>query len=239
MKHNLLILSLLSISTTIQAQKFTAVFKPVAPNAYIHTSYARPYGSPYPSNGMVVSTTAGAVLIDTGWDEDQTKQIVRWVKAELHQPVVLCIITHNHYDRMAGLPYLKKRGVRVVSTDLTRAKMSAVGLQEPTGVLPNDTMFTIGGQTFRTYFPGAGHAGDNIVVWLPAQKVLFAGCLVKDTATMGLGNLSDAVLSDWPQSVRNVQTMFPDAELIVPGHQEPGDKRLLTHTLTLLEMRPK
>ena len=140
---------------------------------------------------------------------------------------------------MAGLPYLKKRGVRVISTNLTRTKMSAVGLQEPDGILPNDTTFSIGGQTLRTFFPGAGHAGDNIVVWLSAQKVLFAGCLIKDTATMGLGNLSDAVLSDWPQSVRNVQTTFPDAELIVPGHQEAGDKRLLTHTLKLLEMRPK
>jgi metallo-beta-lactamase class B len=239
MKYNLLIINFLLLCTAANAQKFTAVFKPVAPNTYIHTSYALPYGSPYPSNGMVVSTTAGAVLIDTGWDEAQTKQIVRWVKTELHQPVVLCIITHCHYDRMAGLPYLKKRGVRVISTNLTRTKMSAVGLQEPEGVLPNDTTFAIGGQTLRTYFPGAGHAGDNIVVWLPAQKVLFGGCLIKDTATMGLGNLSDAVLSDWPQSVRNVQTTFPDAELIVPGHQEAGDKRLLTHTLKLLEMRPK
>jgi metallo-beta-lactamase class B len=234
-----LIISFLLLAFVAKSQKLTVKITPIAPKCYVHTSYANLSGSPFPSNGMIVSTTAGAVLIDTGWDKPQTKQILRWVKKELHQSVVLCIITHGHFDRTAGIPELKKRGIRVVSTALTANKMESFGIAGPEGVLPNDTTFTLGGQQIRTYFAGAGHTGDNIVVWLSAQKVLFGGCLVKSTAAMGIGNLADAYLTDWIQTIRRVQTQFADAAIIVPGHQEWDDKNSLTYTLKLLEIRPK
>jgi metallo-beta-lactamase class B len=220
-------------------QKLTATVTPIAPDCYVHRSFGRWQGQLITANGLIVNTTAGAVLIDTGWDVPQTRQLVRWVRRHLHRPVVLCVVTHSHADRVAGVPYLKKRGIRVASTPLTAANVRADGQPAPDGSLPNDTTFSIGGRPLRVFFPGGGHTADNIVVWLPTQKVLFGGCFIKSVGAMGLGNIADAVLTDWAQSIRRVADTFPDAAIVVPGHDEWGDRSSLTHTLKLLEMRPK
>jgi len=201
----------------------------VAPGCYVHTT-----NSPGPANGLVVHTTEGAVLIDTGWNPAQTRQLYRQVRRKLGQPVVLCIITHCHIDRMGGAAWLRRKGVRVISTRLTARRMEAVGYTSAEGILPSDSTFTLGGQTFETYFPGAGHAPDNIVVWLPQPRLLFGGCLIKSLEANALGNLSDANLEAWASSVRRVMVRFNEAQLVVPGHQAWGDSRSLQHTLDLL-----
>jgi len=48
----------------------------------------------------------------------------------------------------------------------------------------------------RIYYPGGGHTADNIVLWFPSKKILFGGCMLKDSNSKSLGNLSDAKLED-------------------------------------------
>jgi metallo-beta-lactamase class B len=49
----------------------------------------------------------------------------------------------------------------------------------PQYTFTHDTTFNIAGVTLQAYYPGAGHTRDNIVVWVPQDKVLFGGCLIK------------------------------------------------------------
>jgi metallo-beta-lactamase class B len=107
----------------------------------------------------------------------------------------------------------------------------------PEGVLPNDTTIVLGNTTLRVYYPGEGHTRDNVVVWFPGKKILFGGCFIKSLDAKGLGNIADANLDQWPNSVRTLDSIFSDARLVIPGHQSSGGKELLRHTLDLLEKR--
>ncbi|MFC5411784.1 subclass B1 metallo-beta-lactamase [Larkinella bovis] len=212
---------------------------PLTDQVLVHSTYGVYQNNSIPSNGLIIKTKDGIVLVDTGWDSDgntdNTRQLLRWVADNLRQPVRLCIVTHAHEDRVGGISALLKAGVRVISTPLTAQKSVKLGYESPEGILPNDTTFTIGQEPIRCYFPGEGHTSDNIVVWLPNQRILHGGCFVKSVAAFGMGNVADANLKEWANSIRRVQSQFGTAKIVVPGHEEWSDTRALDHTLRLLE----
>ncbi|HEX9956708.1 MAG TPA: metallo-beta-lactamase, partial [Fibrella sp.] len=152
---------------------------PLTDGVYAHVTYGEYQKNFIPSNGLIIYTGDGVVLVDTGWDTkedtDNTRQLLKWVADSLRQPVKLCIVTHAHEDRVGGISELRKAGIRVVSTPLTAQKSVKLGYEAPEGILPADTTFTIGNVPIRCYFPGEGHTSDNIVVWLPKQQILHGG----------------------------------------------------------------
>lgn len=227
----------LAQAQTLQKPKLTVV--QLSDQVYVHRSYGIYQNTAIPSNGLIIKTSAGVVLIDTGWDTKDdtgnTRQLLQWVADSLGQPVRLCIVTHAHEDRVGGISELRKAGIRVISTPLTAQKSVKLGYEAPEGILPNDTTFTVGQEPIRCYFPGEGHTSDNIVVWLPNQQILHGGCFVKSVAAFGMGNIADANLTEWATSVRRVMNQFGTAKTVVPGHEEWGDTKSLEHTLRLLE----
>jgi len=206
----------------------------IGEGCYVHTSQKVLDGQIVPSNGLVVESKNGVVIVDTPWDTVQTLQLLDWVSGTLGKKVLFCIITHWHEDRIGGIDALLRRGIRVVSTPLTAALARNNGRSSPDPVLPDDTLITCDGTEYECYYPGKGHTEDNIVVWLPEQRVLFGGCFVKSAAAANLGNIADANLHDWPASVLRVMTKFADRRIVVPGHGSWTEKDALEHTLDLL-----
>jgi metallo-beta-lactamase class B len=231
----LLVLLLMGFARARPPQKPKLTVTPLNDRVYVHTSYGIYQKTPFPANGLIINTNDGVVIIDTKDDTDNTRQLLRWVADNLHQPVRFCIVTHAHEDRVGGISELRKAGVRVISTPLTAQKSIQLGYEAPEGILPADTTFTVGQVPIRCYFPGEGHTSDNIVVWLPDQQILHGGCFVKSVAAFGMGNLADANLNEWANSVRRVMKQFGTAKIVVPGHDEVADNRALAHTLRLLE----
>lgn len=231
------LLSGLTQAQTIQKPKLSVI--QLTDQVYVHVTYGIYQNSAIQSNGLIIKTNDGIVLVDTGWDTvkdtDNTRQILQWVTDNLHQPVRLCLVTHFHDDRVGGISELHKANVRVISTPLTAQKSVKEGYESPDAILPNDTTFTIGDVPIRCYFPGEGHTSDNIVVWLPSQKILHGGCFVKSVGAFGMGNVADANLKEWGNSMRRVIDQFGNATVVVPGHDEWGDTTALHHTLRLLE----
>ncbi len=215
------------------------VVTPLNDRVLVHTTYGLYQGNAVPSNGLIIKTGNGVVLVDTGWDSEgnteNTQQLLQWVVDSLHQPVRLCIVTHAHDDRVGGINALKKAGIRVVSTPLTAQKTVKQGYASPDPVLSNDTTFTVGRVPIRCFFPGEGHTSDNIVVWLPNERILHGGCFIKSVVADGMGNVADANLSEWPNAIRRVMHLFGTAKIVVPGHDAWSDTKALQHTLDLLK----
>ena len=229
----LLVWTLLSIPQ-IRDSAFTIDVSPISDHFYVHTSYGLVGSTPYPSNGLILETTAGVVVVDTPWDTAQSRQLFDWIEMHIKKEVILCIVTHAHDDRMGGIEEFARRGIRVISTPLTSQHAARQGLRKPEAVLPNDTLFTIGGVPMECFFPGKGHTDDNIVVWFPNQRILFGGCLVKSTNVGGLGNIADADLHAWPGSIRVVMKKFSSHQIVIPGHESWSNNNSLEHTLELL-----
>lgn len=231
----ILCLLLLMPAYRLQAQTQEIKVTKLASNVWVHTSYSTYQGALVPSHGLVVATKEGAVLVDTGWGNQPTEQLLAWVKTNLKQPVKVCVPTHWHDDKIGGMKAVQQQGVPVMTSELTAILAAENGKGTPDITFATDTAFTIGGQRFEVYFPGGGHTLDNVVVYLPQQKILFGGCLVKDLQATTLGNTADADLKSWPFAIQNLQQRYPKAKTVVPSHGPWGDKALLAHTLELLQ----
>lgn len=87
----------------------------------------------------------------------------------------------------------------------------------------------------KTYYPGKGHTKDNITVWLPQYKILFGGCLVKSLDTREIVQTPGSYLFNWSKAIKKIEGTYKNKNIVVPGHGDPGDNRLFTHTLDLLK----
>ncbi|UOG74617.1 subclass B1 metallo-beta-lactamase [Hymenobacter tibetensis] len=210
--------------------------RPIAPDVYVHTSYRRYPGNPVPvpSNGLIIKTKTGALVIDTAWDADQTLELLRYIADSLHQRVRLVVVTHAHEDRLGGLPVLQANNIKVYSTPLTAQRAATMDFGVPTAAIKPYTVIRAGRTRLELFYPGPGHAPDNLVAWLPGQQVLFGGCLVKGADATALGNIDDANLKQWPSSIRKVAARYPKAAIVVPGHGQWGNFSMFQHTLELL-----
>lgn len=189
----------------------------------------------FPANGMYLVTVKGVVLFDTPWDTTQFQPLLDSIKTRHNLNVIMCISTHFHNDRTAGLNYYKQKGIRTFTTkqtdDLSKEK------NEPRAeyLIYQDTTFNLGQNSFETFYPGKGNSPDNIVIWFGKEKILYGGCFIKSTETESPGNLSDANINEWIISVKRVQAKFDKPNYIITGHQDWTSKNSLTHTLKLLK----
>ncbi|MCW7461921.1 subclass B1 metallo-beta-lactamase [Leptospira limi] len=203
-------------------------------SVWIHKSFGSFQGKTYPSNGLVVLTNKGVVVIDTPWTEPQTEELIQSIQTKFQKQIVFVIVTHAHDDRMAGVSSFQKRKIPVYSTQLTAKLAKENGYGIPSPILDIQTRFSLGNGSVEVFYPGPGHSPDNIVVWLPDTHILFGGCLVKALEAEDLGNLKDANVVEWESSVKRVLSRYPDAEVVVPGHGNWGKLDLLRHTIRLL-----
>ena len=214
------------------------LISPLTQNFYIYTTYGDPgNGTLFPSNGMYVVTEEGVVLLDTPWDSTQFQPLLDSIQARHHKEVVMCIATHFHEDRTAGLEYYRQKGIRSYSTGKTDSLSKERNEHRAEFVIYDDTTFDFGSTSFETYYPGKGHSPDNIVIWFGKELILYGGCFVKSVEANGLGNLAEASIDDWIVSVEKVQARFRSPEFIIPGHQDWKSKKALEHTLKLLKIK--
>jgi glyoxylase-like metal-dependent hydrolase (beta-lactamase superfamily II) len=75
----------------------------------------------------------------------------------------------------------------------------------------------------------AGAAPGNLVVYLPKEKVLFAGDLVTNGVFPYMG---DADLGEWTRALDELNKL--DFDKLVPGHGAPGGKELVKSTAKFL-----
>ena len=188
-----------------------------------------------PNAGFVV-TGEGVVVIDA--------LALRTILEITDQPLKWLVLTHHHPDHHFGAVVLRKAGarviahpdrrvlaaeggenaliadwVRVVGLDAMRAFEFADTPDRP--VTTADTL-RLGEKTLVITHPGAGHSAGDLLVWLPKERVLFAGdVLVEDGVSMVVDGTADELL----RVLDRVDSMH--AVSVVPGHgaipQRPGE----------------
>lgn len=204
---------------------------------WVHTTnYALPGQAPIGSNGLVVRGKDGVTLIDGAWGELATVALLEAIKAEIGTPVTKLVITHHHPDRIAGVDAAERMGIQVFTHPDTPTLAARAGY-----AVPNTSVAALKEPQSRTKigplevsYPGAAHAPDNLIVYVPEVGVLYGGCAVRGGESKTLGNIVDADLTAWPQSLRWMKAVYKDAKIVVPGHGKGGDISLPDHTLELL-----
>jgi glyoxylase-like metal-dependent hydrolase (beta-lactamase superfamily II) len=203
------------------------------PGLWLHTSWSvLADGTRFPSNGLLLDEGTQLLLIDTAWGEAPTEQLLKWVESELRKPVRAAVVTHFHDDRLGGGPALQRRGIPFYGHPLTRELAGKKGVLAPRAL---DGLGAIGTATrqggVEVFYPGPAHTRDNVVVWLPKERVLAGGCPVRAAGATSLGNVADADVAQYAASMRRVAERYPEAELVVPGHGAPGGAELVRNTI--------
>lgn len=205
----------------------------LADGVYLHHSYMNVsnFGL-VEANGLVVVEDKQAYIIDTPWTDSDTAKLLDWIAQQGFTPVA-SISTHSHQDRAGGIGYLNSQGIATTVSETTQ-KILAKNAKPIAKNTFGGTQYIMKTNLVEVYDLGAGHTEDNLVVWLPAQKILFGGCLIKSLNSSVLGYTAEAEMQAWPLTVAKVQAQFPQVKMVVPGHGKVGDKALLTHTIALL-----
>lgn len=211
----------------------------IADNVWRHVSSKNiPNFGLMPSNGVIAKFGDDILLVDSAWDNAQTKIILDWIEKELTNKPTIAVITHSHEDRIGGIGEMHSRGIRTLSLRLTAELAKQHGLEVPQQTFDDKLTLTLGGREVLVRYPGPGHTRDNIVVWLPDQKILVGGCLIKSAYAKHIGNTKDADLAQWPVTIKKVQQEFAQAKIVVPGHEELSGTEAMTRTLELLASVP-
>lgn len=199
----------------------------VAGDVWVHTTRnADGIGA----NGLIVIGRTSSVLVDTGWTPAQTERLLEWAAETQFRPVRAAVVTHAHSDRIAGIEVLREQAIDVFASSVTAERARAKQLKEPNEVFEGETR--VG--ELVLFFPGAAHAPDNIVVWVPEQKLLFGGCAIKSGDAKDLGNVEDASIQGWYHAMGKLRERFPEPKVVVPGHGKPGGVELYQRTLDLV-----
>ncbi|MCI0515189.1 subclass B1 metallo-beta-lactamase [candidate division KSB1 bacterium] len=218
---------------------------------------------PWPANSLLIHLDSSAwVLVDTPWENTATRLLVTWLESQDSSARLIVINSHYHRDNLGGNDYLLRKHIPIYGSDLTvqllkeRQEQSLERMltrldpaqsqkyreafqQSP--VRPPDHVFPLneglqlpfGAATLEIFYPGPGHTPDNVVVYFPKQKILFGGCFIRSMDSQNLGNTQEADLKAWPESIKKLLEKYPDCRIVVPGHGQWGDRRLIGHTLEL------
>ena len=232
-----LFVALLISLTTFFAQAVEVAFKPVAPGVYafIGETEGRSYGNEgLNANIGLVTTNAGAVLIDSGASFEGARQIADAAKKATGQSIRWVINTGGQDHRWLGNGFFQAQGAEIIAHQDALPDMKARALEHlsalasvlkekfkgtepvyPTRLLTGESSrVELGGVVLEVKHLHGGHTPGDSIVWLPEQKVAFSGDIVYVDRVLGLHAVSNT--KHWLESSSMLEALNP--RLIVPGH---------------------
>lgn len=209
------------------------IVEQVTPNAFVHTSYKQTndFGN-VPCNGLVVRSGGEAIVFDTPTNDTSAAELIRWVQDSLHCRITAVIPTHFHDDCLGGLNAFHAHGIPSYAHQRTIELAQADSAAVPQRGFADSLQLTVGNEHITLTFHGEGHTKDNVVGYFPGEQVLFGGCLIKELDA-SKGYLGDANVAAWSGTVEAVKKAHPNVRVVVPGHGQYGDGKLLDYTIGL------
>ncbi len=186
------------------------------------------------SNAAFVVTPAGVVVIDALGSPELATRLIAEIRKITPKPITHVLVTHYHADHIYGLQVFKAQGARIVAHSAARAYLYSetaklrleasrhelapwvndqTHLVEADDWIDADTDMRIGGVLFQLKPVGPAHTPEDLVVYLPSEKVLFAGDLVFRSRIPFVGQADSR---HWIIALDNLLAF--DTKVIVPGH---------------------
>ena len=188
-----------------------------------------------PCNGMIYINGMEAIVFDTPTNNGASMELIQWVSQVNGKEIKAIVVNHFHNDCLGGLQEFHDKGIESYSSNLTISLAQKDSVVIPSIGFDKKMDLNIGGEQILTKFFGEGHTKDNVVSYIPSEKTLFGGCLIKEI-NAGKGYLGHANIEEWTSTVSKVKAAFPDLEVIVPGHGKHGGLELLDYTMELFKL---
>ena len=185
-----------------------------------------------PNSGVVVGDD-GVLVVDAQATPKMAADVIAKIRTVTDKPVKHVVLSHYHAVRVLGASGY--RGAEIIASDVTRdlivergqqdmdseigrfprlfrGKESIPGLTWPHVTFHRKMTLWMGQREVQIIHIGRSHTAGDTVVWLPKEKVCFAGDTVEFGATPYCG---DAHFTDWPATIAAIRELGP--EKLVPG----------------------
>jgi cyclase len=209
-------------------------------------AYVQPDGTWWINNTAFVTAADGVVVVDTCATERRTRAFLESLAGVTSAPVRVVVNTHHHGDHTHG-NYLTHPAAIVAHTRCREA-MLASGVRPPQGVFEpvdwgdlrlappiltfDDHLDVWAGETrLELHHIGTpAHTTNDVVVWLPDRRIMFAGDLVFNGGTpfMLMGSIRGSL-----EALDRIRQFAP--EVIVPGHGPVCDAGVLDRLVRYCE----
>ena len=204
----------------------TISFDELGPGLYAYTAEGDP------NSGVIVGPD-GVVVVDAQATPAMAEDVKARIATVTDRQVTQVVLSHYHAVRVLGasgygaVPVIAsevtrdlivERGQQDMDSEigrfprLFRGKESIPGLTWPTHTFQRRMTLWLGQREAQVIHIGRSHTAGDTVVWLPKEKVLFAGDTVEFGATPYCG---DAHFTDWPATIAAIREL--GAEKLVPG----------------------
>jgi metallo-beta-lactamase class B len=196
----------------------TVWIKALAPNVWVTSfTFETPDLGWVPCNGMIVGDPAGATIVDTGNTYAQGQLLLDAAKRLTGKPATQAVATHFHNDRTGGIAAVRAAGLSVFAHPFSVGLAQAYGERVPDALRGLDKgPVTLG--PVELFYPGVGHARDNITAWHAPSATLFGGCLLRATTDKQLGSLGDGDIEAFPATLERLAKRYPSRRFVIPGH---------------------
>jgi cyclase len=191
--------------------------------------------------GLIVGPNAN-VAVDALWAPPMTRDFIASIRRTSKNPVEHLLLTHHHGDHTYGaasfrpaeiVSHRRCREVLATMSPPDPERMRQAGspyaddfkgleIALPTLTFESEMTLYCGDREVRLLYCGPAHTVDDTLVYMPKEKLLFAG----DIAFYYVTPLAfQGHVSGWIKAIDRVRDL--DVETIVPGHGPVGGKREL------------
>ena len=200
------------------------------------------------SNAGFIVTSEGVVVVDALGSPELARKLLQEIRKITKKPIHTVVLTHYHADHIYGLQVFKEAGARIVAhaaareylfSDTAKLRLEASRqelwpwIDEKTRLVSADVWisdpltFKLGGTEFVIQPVGPSHTAEDVVVYLPQKKILFAGDLVFRNRIPFVGQADS---KHWIEALQNL--LLFDTQWVIPGHGPISNDPKADMTLT-------
>ena len=224
MKSFVATLFLFLIATAKAAEAAVSIY-PLIGSVYVaeDSHYAK-------TNYAIYMGATSVTLIGAGWSPDAAESLAQEIRKVTDKPIKDVILPDHDPEYTGSSAYWKRIGATITSTELTEEVLKRdwdktgeftrkyfssyprLPLVLPTKTYKND--FTLENGAIHGFYLGPSHNEDDIFVYFPKEKALYAGSILKEH----LGNLAFANLEEYPKTLAKLRQLGLQIDKIISGH---------------------
>lgn len=216
----------------------------VAPGVYAYIQNGDPNNTSISNAGFIVGSE-GVIVIDALYTPSMARSLLAAIRSVTDKPVLALINTHHHSDHTYGNQFLGAQHIighvrcrelllqtgppnieRIAASRPQWAEeMREVRVTPPTLTFRDALTLYLDGRVIELRHPGPAHTMGDVYVYLPEEKVLFAG----DLAFFAVTPLAfQGHVTGWLRALFRLNQL--DFQTVVPGHGPLGGKKELAQT---------
>jgi glyoxylase-like metal-dependent hydrolase (beta-lactamase superfamily II) len=167
-------------------------------------------------NNLIVVTSEGVLIAESQGTIENTKKLLAEVAKITSQQVKYVVVGSEHGDHTGGISAFPD-GVTYFAHPF-----SAPRIKQPTQPVSDKKVLTVGGTEIRILFLGRAHTGGDLMVYLPATRVLF---MSEAFINRIFPSMANGYPSEWVETLKKAERM--DVTWFVPAHGFVDDAAVL------------